>query len=404
MILLFWHCGILVLKLWTMRNRVWAFVAILLCLIMVFPGEISTGKNGKALPATNNGKPWRIAYFESGEFVNYASTLHAVAKGLSELGWIDARALPYTQGQKESREMWNWLAQHSSNNIEFVADAYYSLEKMSSDEQAVVAGQLIQRLNERQDIDMILVMGTTGGQLLANNQHHVPMLVFSSSNAVQAGIIDSADDSGKDHVWAHMEPARYQRQIEIFHDLFGFKKLGMVYEDSPEGKVYAALEDVEKVATKRGFAITSVFVKDRQNNRELHKQQMLSAYNKLADEGVDAVYCSLYIDRDVTELSELFAPLYQRHIPIFAQMGVAEVKNGALLSVYRADFVGFGRFAAQTITQILHGEKPRKLPQVFENTPSIVLNLEVAEKVNYNPPFEVLLATDEVYQNIAKKK
>ena len=65
-----------------------------------------------------------------------------------------------------------------------------------------------------------------------------------------------------------MEPARYQRQIEIFHDLFAFKKLGMVYDDSPEGRVYAALEDVQKVAAEHGFTIASVFVKDKQNNRE----------------------------------------------------------------------------------------------------------------------------------------
>lgn len=388
-----------------MHKRVWVAVAVFLCSIMLFPGEISTGKNGKDLPCTNNGKPWRVAYFESGEFVNYASTLQALASGLSELGWIDATGLPYTQGQKESRMMWNWLAQHSGGkNIEFVADAYYSLEKMNPDEQAATAQSILQRLNERQDIDMILVMGTTAGQLLDNDQQHVPTLVFSSSNAVQAGIIESASDSGRDHVWAHMEPARYQRQIEIFHDLFAFKKLGMVYDESPDGRLYAALDDVEKVAAQRGFSIASVFVKDKQNNREAHRQQMLSAYNTLVAEGVDAVYCSLYIDRDVTELSELFAPLYQNHIPTFAQMGVAEVRNGALLSVYRADFVGFGRFAAHTIAQVFHGEKPRNLPQVFENTPSIVLNLEVAEKVGYNPPFEVFLVTDEIFRGIEKKK
>ena len=84
-------------------------------------------------------------------------------------------------------------------------------------------------------------------------------------------------------------------------------------------------------------------------------------------------------------------------------MGAAEVKHGALLSVYRADFVGFGKFSAHTIAQVFHGEKPRNLSQVFENTPSIVLNLEVAEKVDFNPPFEVFLVTDEIYTKIENK-
>lgn len=388
-----------------MIKRAGIFAAIFLFVFFLFTGTLFSSKEGKALPVTNQGKPWRIAYCESGEFVNYASTLHALSKGLAEQGWLDAQGLPYTQGQKDSRTMWDWLARHSGGRyIQFVPDAFYSFEKMSPEERLAAAEKLIQRLNERQDIDMILVMGTQAGQLLANDRHHVPMFVFSSSNAVQAGIIQSAADSGREHVWAHVEPGRYQRQIEIFHDLFAFKKLGMVYDNSPEGRVYAALEDVKKVAAQRGFSITSVFVKDKQNNRETHRREMREAYSALAEEGVDAVYCSLYLDRDVTELSYLFEPLYKKHIPVFAQMGAAEVRNGALLSVYRADFTGFGRFAAQTVAQVFHGAKPGSLPQVFENTPSIVLNLEVAEKVGYNPPFEVLLVTDEIYQRIEKKK
>ncbi|HWR39122.1 MAG TPA: ABC transporter substrate binding protein [Patescibacteria group bacterium] len=387
-----------------MRKKNWASVVLSVFLGILLLGSVANSGTGQDLPRTQPGKPWRVAYVESGEFVNYASTLYALANGFAELGWLNTQGLPYAKGQKESREMWHWLARNGSENIEFVADAYYSLEQMGPEARTEVAGKLIQRLNEQQDIDLVLVMGTQAGQLLANDQHTVPMMVFSSSNALQAGIVQSVNDSGRDHVWAHMEPARYQRQIEIFHDLFGFKKLGMVYEDSTEGRVYAALEDVEKVAAERGFAITRVHVKDKQNDREKHRQEMREAYTRLAGEGVDAVYCSLYIDRDVTELAEQFAPLYNNKIPVFAQMGAAEVKNGALLSVYRADFVAFGKFAAQTAARIFQGEKPRYLPQVFENTPSIVLNLEVAGKIGYHPPFEVFLVTDEIYQTIERTK
>jgi ABC-type uncharacterized transport system substrate-binding protein len=388
-----------------MSKKVWLFLVVLVSVFALFPGKISNGKEGHDLPQSNNGRPWRIAYCESGQFVNYASTLYAVANGLAELDWLDAQGLPYTPGQKESKAMWDWLGKHNKESyLEFVPDAYYSFEHLGPEEKTLATQQIMKRLNERQDIDMILVMGTGAGQLLANPGHTVPMLVFSSSNAVQAGIVQSDKDSGLDHVWAHLEPTRYQRQIEIFHDLFAFRKLGMVYEDSPEGRLYAALDDVKKVAAQRGFEIRSVFVKDKQNNQETHRTQMLAAYHTLANEGVDAIYCSLYLDRDITELAEIFAPLYKKQIPIFAQMGAMEVEKGALLSVYRADFVGFGKFAAHTITQVFHGEKPRKLPQVYENTPSIVLNLEVAEKIGYHPPFEVFLVTDEIYPHSERGK
>ena len=360
---------------------------------------------GDKLPHTNHDRAWRIGYCESGEFSNYASTLNGLIGGLAELGWISGiENLPYVNEQQDTRMMWKWLAsQPLGPYIEFVGDAYYSFGHMDKGEQLKLREQIIQRLNGG-DIDLMIVMGTQAGQGLSNNLHHVPTLVFSTSNAVQTGILSSATDSGLDHIWGHMDSGRYRRQLEVFHDLFAFKKLGIVYEDSVDGKSYAALEDVEAVAKERGFTIVRYFVKDRQHNKELYRQEMLAAHRKLIEEGVDAFYSTLYFDRDVKELPQLFAPFYERKIPIFAQQGSVEVRNGALLSIARADFRGIGRFGAGTIAQVLHGVLPRQLPQTYENTPNIVLNMEVAEKIGYVPTFETLLVADEIYPFIEKGK
>lgn len=259
------------------------------------------------------------------------------------------------------------------------------------------AAKTVERLNQRQDLDMMIVMGTVAGQALVNDVHSVPLMVFSTSNAVQAGIVKSNEDSGRNNVWAHMDPDRYRQQIEVFHDLFGFKKLGMVYEDSVPGRSFAAVEDVEAVARERGFEIVRYFVKDSQPDKDAFSRETLAAHRKLAQE-VDAVYMTLYMDRKAAMLPELLAPFYDKKIPVLAQQGAAEVKNGALLSVYRADFGGVGLFGAEAIARVLNGATPRSLPQVFANTPNIVLNLEAADKIGYAPPFDILLIADEIYQ------
>ena len=346
-------------------------------------------------------KAARVAYCESGEFANYASTLQGLALGLSEIGLIgDVSALPYQIGQSETRSLWRWLAARpSGETIVFVPDAYYSFAHQNKEQQEALQEQIIARLNHG-DIDILIVMGTQAGKALANERHKTPTFVFSTSNAVQAGIIAAATDSGYEHVWAHMDPARYQRQLEIFHDLINFKRLGLVYEPSLEGEAFAALPDVERVASERGFEIVRAFVKDRQADKAEHLRQMKEAHRLLAGQGVDAVYSTLYFDRDISRLAESFAPLYEKKIPVFAQQGAAEVKGGALLSVSRADFRGIGRFGAQAIAKTLQGTSPRQIPQVYENTPNIVLNMEVAEKIDYMPNFDILLAADEIYQSI----
>jgi ABC-type uncharacterized transport system substrate-binding protein len=86
-------------------------------------------------------------------------------------------------------------------------------------------------------------------------------MVLSASDAVASGIIKSAEDSGYNHVHACVDPFRYDRQVRVFHDIVGFKKLGIAYEDSVEGKSYAAVEIIEKVAAERDFKIVKCFTK-----------------------------------------------------------------------------------------------------------------------------------------------
>jgi hypothetical protein len=45
---------------------------------------------------------------------------------------------------------------------------------------------------------------------------------------------------------------------------------------------------------------------------------------------------------------------------------------------------------------------PGDLPQIFEDPPKISLNLETAKYIGYNPPVEILVAADEIFQKTEK--
>ncbi|MEZ4525695.1 MAG: hypothetical protein R2941_07230 [Desulfobacterales bacterium] len=64
------------------------------------------------------------------------------------------------------------------------------------------------------------------------------------------------------------------------------------------------------------------------------------------------------------------------------------------------DFSSRGKFVADKIVKILQGEKPRSLPMVDNAIPKISFNLHVAEKIGFNPPFDILAASDELFQEI----
>jgi hypothetical protein len=64
--------------------------------------------------------------------------------------------------------------------------------------------------------------------------------------------------------------------------------------------------------------------------------------------------------------------------------------------------MGIGLFGAEAIAMVLKGGSTRNLPQVYESTPYIVLNLEAAQKIGYRPPFDILLVADRIYRKIER--
>ncbi|MDQ0166575.1 ABC-type uncharacterized transport system substrate-binding protein [Bacillus horti] len=351
-------------------------------------------QNQSFYPPVSSEKKIRIGYLEGEKYVNFAGNFYAILKGLEELGWLeDLQGLPYQEGQEDTSEMWNWLVTNQrSNYVQFVDNAHFSLlgAPYSADE-------AVHRLTETGDIDFIMAMGTVAGQLLAEKSHSIPTMVFSSSNAVQSGIIESAEDSGKDHVWAHMDIDRYSRQIEVFHDIFEFSTLGMLYEDSDVGRVYAAVDDVQFLAEERGFKITHMYVDEAKSGldrQERYYPEVLAAFTKLAQE-VEAMYITVGT-WELDYFTELLAPFYENNVPVFSQLGSEEVAYGALMSVARQDFLEAGLFFAENIGEVFNGKLPRHLPQIYTHVPTIAINLEAAKRIEYQVPFEILLVADEI--------
>lgn len=344
---------------------------------------------------------WRIGYCESESFITYTQTIIGIIKGLEELGWLNnLEGFSQVMASEDTKAIWNWLASREvSPYIEFVDDAFYNLRDPNVDRDNIV-----ERLNSQKDLDILLVMGAEAGKFLSNSVHNTNIFVFAASNAVRSGIIESAEDSGRDNVWAHMDEQRFERQTKAFYDIVKFKKLGMVYENSNNARVYSAVNEVENLAKDKGFEIVRYHVTEPRTLEEYpqYYQEVQSAYNKLATQ-VDAVYVTI-ASLESDKLPELFQPFYEHKIPVFSQLGNIEVQNGALLTVSVMDEINIGRFGADTIRKCLQGAKPRDLEQSFQSAPKISLNAEVARKLGFKLPFELVIIVDEAYQTMTPQQ
>lgn len=382
-----------------MQRHHWLYLSILLGLmgasaIILICCTFHDPEEHRVTPSTNKGKKWRIGYYEGGPYINYPANLKAIAEGLAKLGWIEDFSFPETGATTDSRAVWEVLSRIDSRYIHFVPDAYWSagwddllrIEKRSA---ALFKLQI-------KSVDFIIAMGTWAGQDLANDLHGLPTMVVSTSDPIQSGIIKSATDSGFSHVHAKCDPNRYIRQLRLFHEIFGFKRLGLVYENSVEGRSYAAIADAEKVAEEKKFELIKCEAPFSGIGARESSAYLIQCHHKLASQ-IDALFLTVHRGVDLARMDEILAPLLVYKIPTWSQRGPVEVRHGVLLSIARSGFKAVGEYQAGIMAKILNGARPGELNQIFEDPKRIAINMNTASMIGFNPPAGLMKVADERY-------
>jgi len=333
------------------------YIAIMMMFFMIF------------LPVATNAedqKTYRIGYLEPGPYWIFSYELDAIKKAFAEMGWKD--------------------------KIEFPADAYFSPGR--EEDKKPLWTKRAEELMSRKDIDLIIVAGTDAtATVLKVNNGKIPIVAISVSDPIKSKFVLNEQDSGIDNFTVRIVPNQFKRMFEIFHDVVGFKKLGLVYSDTENGKRYANVEEARQVAKERNFEVI-----EYKNISPAEKQEeCLSGLRYLNDQKADAFFipsmvCFDWKNSDVKSLLDFMA---EKKIPTFARNGTRDVKAGALMGFSTVDFSSRGKFVADKIVRIFQGEKPRSLPMVDNAMPKISFNLHVAEKIGFNPPFDILAASDE---------
>ncbi len=349
-------------------------------------------------PAPVPARPWRVIYVEGGPYRDYHLTLAGLARGLKTLGLIDRGEVPVVRGSEDTTEVWNWLAENAGGPyLKFLPDGHYSAG-WDETRRAAIKREVLARL-ARGEVDLILAFGTSAGEDLATNEHRTTVLSVSVTDPVAAGLTRSEGDSGLDHVHVQVEVGKIERQLTMFHKLFRFQRLGVPYDSSPGGQKTLGVRTIEQVARERGFEIVPCLAELEIPDREESFQNLLGCLEFLSRRS-EAVYLTVNNGMQADRMDRLLAPLIKAGLPTFSQNGPAETRLGVLMSLAEDDFARSGLFEAEVVRELLRGRKPREISQIYVAPLTLALNLKMALAIGWNPPFEVLAAVDELYDQI----
>ena len=191
-------------------------------------------------------------------------------------------------------------------------------------------------------------------------------------------------------MWAQIEPSPYERQLKYYHSILPFEHIAMVYADP----IIAGIPDYEKAAAELGVTMTTIEVDEETAADE---EKLADVYSELLTQDIDALMlCAGLITSDM-DSAALLEPFTDAGIPVFVQDGENYVEAGALLLVASTDNAGVGRFVAETIEQIACGTAVSEIPMEYVSSPYISLNLETAERIGFQPDFNLLLACETIY-------
>lgn len=359
-----------------------AFLALLLCLAPPHAVQASP--------------PLRAVLVCEGSHSDFYDLLVNIARELKALNIISHAPRAGTVKDGNTEELWRWLSAHAGGTrLAFLADGFYSAG-WDHDKYATVRDALRARLAQRRDVDLILAFGTWAGQEMARLRTSVPVIVCGATDALSAGIVKSATDSGKDNVVAVLEPDRILRQIELFHQIFAFRKLGVTYTDTPSGRSCAGIDEIVKACARHSVELvhcTGDFfhVSDTTQIAE----QMTACHKKFAEQHVDAVFIT-YNSLPALKLPKVLEPLNRAHIPTISQVGPREVRMGVLAGIasYCKDE---GRFTAHLLRDLLQGSSPRSLPQQFNSPLLLAINVQTAARIGWSPSLEHLMSVDDFF-------
>ncbi|MBR4719185.1 MAG: hypothetical protein IKP31_02955 [Lachnospiraceae bacterium] len=330
-----------------------------------------------------------IGCFNSGEYFYYRDILDSIARELQAKGYISGYD---TEKERETtKDVWDDLCQAESDKLHFIKDVYYERYYMSDEEAEEAA------LTDK--VDLMITIGSIAGSYLTEMADRISYdyMVVAVTDAISAGIVAGEEERLNDRSFALVDTKRITRQIEAAYEIFEFKNVGVVYEDSEAAYSYSGIGQLKEAAEKYGFKIHERHVVEAYNeDYDRYYTELKAAYEELIPE-IDMLYITTATIED-EKLPWLLDDVIDAGIVTVAETSESQVENGALMHITMADAYEDGQFVASRILDYAAGTGITELGQVFEIAPRICFNRTTIERTGVQIPLQTYIVADKIYE------
>ena len=339
----------------------------------------------------DNGEEFTIAFMDLGPPIESSYLcLKGLADGLQNAGYI-SEDIDLAGAPKEFYAYYTVLAENDLGGYVRFCEEPYMIDEEGNEE---IAEELTQKCADG-EIDVIVATGTAPGVFLKGLDLPVPFLVCLATDPVDAGIIDSADDTGDPDIWALCEAVPYKRQFEGYHRMLGFDKIVMVTVNGMDTITGNPL--YREAAKELGVEVIELNFEEEEAARDDYSQMVIDRLREVDYSGVDAALFAFGAVED-NNAPAFSGMMERRGIPSLVGDGDSICEHGVMMCLSCFDYEGYGNYASMVLSNVLHGQNAGDQPCKYTSSPYILLNMRAAKKTKYDCSFDFLQSVDRIYR------
>lgn len=252
-------------------------------------------------------------------------------------------------------------------------------------------------------VDLIVTWGTTVTKGIAGTladmddpafNHEIPQVFMIVADPVGAGIVKSLDTTGRPKVTGTYNRVPEEVNIQTIRSYDpGFDHLGLLYNSNEDNSVLKR-DELESLSATMGFEFTAVELPLRADGNP-HVEDIPGRLAELKAAGVDFVY--LGSSSFLQKAGDVFtSAAVEADLPVLSPYERLARESHALMSV-AARYYEVGRLAGSQAEKILTGGTAAgDLPVARMRNFAVVINLDVAKKLDLFPPIGLLQVAETV--------
>ena len=224
--------------------------------------------------------------------------------------------------------------------------------------------------------DLIVTYGAPATLIAKKESRGVPVLFADVYDPVALGIVKTMNNPDGD-ITGVSGKTPLITLIKAFNEIKRVRAMGVLYSSNDQSSLHQ-VKELTQLATQFGFSLVK-----RDINSRINLPEVLETLSGNVD--------SLFVAESAVlnlELRKIADYSSQYNLPIISQIpGFSDL--GALMTL-ETDPAEQGRLIGVHALQILSGQKPHTLPIRTPKKVDLVINLQIARKMNLTIPFQAL--------------